>query len=332
MSLFSTTSAAATRNLKDSPGARWHRADATPAEAAQLASQRIGREWFLPAIQPRFKIQREDRIFAIGSCFARGIEKGLQGVGMRVESVASEFDAFERSRPGVTPLGFTNKYTVFSTLNDLRWALDPGCVYPEEAFVPLDDGRWVDLQTNPTLKYGDLELTRERRRLINTVNARVADCRVLVLTLGLVEAWRDTRTGLYTNMTPTPEMLRAAPERFLFEVTSYDQNRTALEEIHSLLAAHGHRDTQIVVTVSPVPLMATFRGGDVVVANAHSKALLRAAAEEWAARHANVHYFPSYEMVSYSDPALVWEQDLRHVKGQAAQTIIKWFLKHYLDA
>lgn len=331
MNLFSTTAAAATRNLRETPGARWHKADATPEELEQYACRRIGREWYLPAIEPRFKIRRDDRLFAIGSCFARGIEKGLQGVGMRVESAAAEFDAFERSRPGVTPLGFTNKYTAFTTLNDLRWALEPGCAYPEAGFVSLGDGLWADLQTNPTLKYADLETTRARRRLINQVNARVRDCRVVVLTLGLVEAWRDTLTGLYTNMAPLPVMLREQPERFCFEVTSYDQNRAALEEIHALLAARGHPETQIVVTVSPVPLMATFTGRDVAVANAHSKALLRAVAEEWSARHENVHYFPSYEIASFSAAALVWEDDLRHVKGQATQTIIRWFLQHYLE-
>lgn len=331
MSLFSTSAAAATRNLRETPGARWHKADADPAEAAQLACKRIGREWYLPAIDAKFRIRRDDRIFAIGSCFARGIEKGLQGVGMRVESAAKEFDAFERSRPGVTPLGFTNKYTAFTTLNDLRWALEPGCAYPEEGFVSVGDGLWADMQTNPTLKYADLATTRARRRLIDEVNARIRACRVVVLTLGLVEAWKDTVTGLYTNMAPLPAMLRDQPERFRFEVTSYDQNREALEAVHALLAAQGHPETQVVVTVSPVPLMATFAGRDVVVANTHSKALLRALAEEWSARHDNVHYFPSFEIASFSDPALVWEEDLRHVKGPATQTIIRWFLRHYLE-
>jgi hypothetical protein len=83
--------------------------------------------------------------------------------------------------------------------------------------------------------------------------------------------------------------------------------------------------------VSPVPLMATFAGRDVAVANAHSKALLRALAEEFSVRHENVHYFPSYEIATLSDPALVWEEDLRHVKGPATQTIIRWFLQHYLE-
>ncbi len=332
MSLFSTSSAAATRNLRETPGARWHKQDPEPAEAALLASRRIGKSWYLPVIEPRFKIRRTDRIFAIGSCFARGIEKGLQGVGLNVESAAVEFDAFERSRSDVTPLGFTNKYTTFTTLNDLRWALDPGCVYPEAGYVELGDGTWADMQTNPTLKFADLETTRARRKMINAVNARVAKCRVVVLTLGLVEAWRDSATGLYNNMAPLPAMLRAHPDRFRFEVTDYDQNRAALAEIHALLAERGHADTQIVVTVSPIPLMATYTGRDVVVANAHSKALLRALAEEWSSRHENVHYFPSYEIATYSDPAMVWEADLRHVKGQATQSIIRCFLSSYLEA
>jgi len=58
---------------------------------------------------------------------------------------------------------------------------------------------------------------------------------------------------------------------------------------------------QIVVTVSPVPLMATLSGEDVVVANTYSKSLLRTVVQESAEAHKNVHHFPGYEIVQNSD-------------------------------
>jgi len=43
--------------------------------------------------------------------------------------------------------------------------------------------------------------------------------------------------------------------------------------------------------------MNTFSTMDIVVANTWAKSLLRAVAQEWAAAHSNVDYFPSYEIV-----------------------------------
>jgi hypothetical protein len=52
--------------------------------------------------------------------------------------------------------------------------------------------------------------------------------------------------------------------------------------------------------------MNTFSTMDIVVANTWAKSLLRAVAQEWAAAHENVDYFPSYEIVQNSDRAAVW--------------------------
>jgi hypothetical protein len=88
---------------------------------------------------------------------------------------------------------------------------------------------------------------------------------------------------------------------------------------------------QFVVTVSPVPLMATFSTEDVVIANTYSKSLLRTVAQEWTAAHQNVHYFPSYEIVQNSERAITWEEDLRHVQGKVVQHIMGLFMESFLE-
>jgi hypothetical protein len=77
--------------------------------------------------------------------------------------------------------------------------------------------------------------------------------------------------------------------------------------------------------------MTTFSTMDVVVANTYAKSLLRAVAQEWAAAHGNVDYFPSYEIVQNSDRATVWDADLRHVRGAGAQHIMELFVRSYLE-
>jgi hypothetical protein len=331
MSIDSTTAQTARRNFNNNVGSRWHRAGASVDEAGgELAFQRLRRSPFTPLIVPEFKIRRDDKLFAIGSCFARQVEIALVTRKMGVLSAAPEFASFQSATELTTPLGYTNKYNTYSIYNELRWALDPDAHFPKESIVDVGDGLHYDPHTNPVLELANLEETLRRRRIVRQVNARVKQCRVLIVTLGLVEVWRDTVADTFVNTTPIPEAFRCHPDRYEFHVSSFSDNMANLENIHVLLKKFGHPGLQIVVTVSPVPLMATFTRNDVVVANSYSKSLLRTAAQEWASAHNNVHYFPSYEIVQSSDRAATWTEDLRHVQMDVVTHIMDLFLHHYL--
>src|SRR5438874_10203637 len=323
------TPAQAKRNFV-SPYSRWYQKGALPSELnGTLASQRLREPLFSPAISPGFRMEREDKIFAIGSCFARGVELALIGQKMDVLSRTAEFDSFP-SMNGELPLSFTNKYNTFSIYNDLCWALDPAAEFPRDSLVDLGNGIFYDPHTNPALQLTGLEQTIHRREIMQTVTSRISQCRVVIITLGLVEVWRDNTANVFINRL-IPGMLKSYPDRYELHLTSFVENLSNLERIHGLISQFGHQDVQIVVTVSPVPLQATFSGEDVVIANTYSKSLLRTVAQEWAAAHKNVHYFPSYEIVQNSDRAVTWEEDLRHVKGEVANHVMKLFLRHYLE-
>ena len=310
---------------------RWNERVALPAQQGRLlAAERLRQPLFTPAIIPGFKLRREDKIFAIGSCFARGVEEALVGQKMEVLSKATEFESFPAINNEMK-LGFTNKYNTFSIHNELRWALDPSAKFPCESLIDTGGGIFYDPHTNPALQLAGLEETIHRREIIQLVTRRVAQCRVVIVTLGLVEVWRDKIADIFVNHTPIPDAVRSHPDRYEFHITNFVENFSNLERIHALLNQFGHPEVQIVVTVSPVPLAATFSGEDVVVANTYSKSLLRAIAQEWAAAHKNVHYFPSYEIVQNSDPEVTWEKDLRHVKGAVIQHVMGLFLRNYLS-
>jgi hypothetical protein len=226
-------------------------------------------------------------------------------------------------------LGFTNKYSTFSIYNELRWALDPAEEFPRESLVDIGNGVFYDPHTNPALQLAGVEETIRRREIIEAVTRRVAQCRVVIVTLGLVEVWRDKIANVFINTAPIPPALHRHSDRYEFHITNFTENLSNLEHIHTLLSRFGHPDVQVVVTVSPVPLEATFSSEDVVIANTYSKSILRAAAQEWAATHKNVHYFPSYEIVQNSERKVTWEEDLRHVKGEVVYHIMNLFLRHY---
>jgi hypothetical protein len=336
------TAAEAMENYKGNGAGTWYEDDADADDTAgRFAFQRLRKTWFTPQVDPRFKLRRDDKFYAIGSCFARGLEQFLAKHNIGVESAAPEFAKLQPAKTRVTALGFTNKYNTYSILNELRWALDPNATFPLRSIAQLTETTWYDPHTNPTLNFIGLEETLERRALMQTVTKRIRNCRAVIVTLGLAEVWRDVQTDVFVNCTPlavaytlkpsaAPSLFRLEPDRYEFHLTGFAQNLANLEAIHALLSRYGHPDFHIVVTVSPVPLMNTFSTMDIVVANTWAKSLLRAVAQEWAAAHANVDYFPSYEIVQNSDRAAVWEPDLRHVRSAGVQYIMELFLQKYL--
>ncbi len=330
-STYVATAAEAVRNWRKNPASRWYRDGADPNHVTgEYAFQRLHQTWFSPKIDPKFKFRREDKFYAIGSCFARGLEQSLVGRRITVESAAPEFAKLKALAKGSSGLGFINKYNTFSILNELRWALDPAAVFPVQSIAEVSEGIWSDPHTNPTLKLAGLEETLERRSLMQRVTKRIIQCRAVIITLGLVEVWRDLQADVHINCTPIPSLFKTQPDRYEFHLSSFAQNWANLEAIHALLSRWAHPGLHVVITVSPVPLMATFSPMDVVVANTYAKSLLRAVAQEWAQAHDNVDYFPSYEIVQNSDRAAVWERDLRHVKGAGVQHIMELFMESYL--
>src|SRR5215218_10219000 len=161
------TAREALENYKNNRCSRWHEREAKVDETGgQLGFQRLNRELFVPGITPEFKLRRDDKLFAIGSCFARGIEMALLALKMEVVSAASEFASMQPARAGVTGLGFTNKYNTFSIYNELRWALDPEAASPRESIVDVGDGLFCDPHINPALELAGWEETLRRRSII----------------------------------------------------------------------------------------------------------------------------------------------------------------------
>src|SRR5690606_32394266 len=133
-------------------------------------------------------------------------------LGFDVPACGFKLPAEERASD--TENDFLNKYPPPSILNEFRWALDPGQAFPDEGFVELGSGLWHDLHAAPNLKPAPLKRVRERRAMVSNLYRRLPEARVVVLTLGLVEAWFDETAGLYLNGAPPPPVMKRHPERF----------------------------------------------------------------------------------------------------------------------
>lgn len=305
-----------------------------------LACHRIGAARPEIGIRPKFAVGRDQAAFAVGSCFAREVEDALVDLGF---DVPTHCDALFGEEPllhdeslgtRTRPRAYLNRYNSMSMLDEFRHLLGLAPEIEQGLLTyPLNRGCAADLHYTQSLRQVDIETTLARRRKVREhLGPLLRRCRLFVLTLGMAECWFDEKAGRYLNNTPGPRVMAAFGEQLAVHLTRFEQHRAALESLHELLQAVHGDDFRIVVTVSPVPLECSFLSQDVVATNTYSKSMLRAVAQEFAALHDNVDYFPSYELVSQADPRSAWAWDHRHVNAELVAHVMALFRRHYVEA
>lgn len=87
---------------------------------------------------------------------------------------------------------------------------------------------------------------------------------------------------------------------------------------------------RIILTVSPVPLIATYANAHVRCSTTYSKSVLRVAAEEASERFPSVAYFPSYEIiVGHYNKGAYFEPDLRSVTAAGVDHVMRCFFRNF---
>ena len=265
-----------------------------------------------PAFDVPFQLRPGEKIFTVGSCFARNVETELMKRGFHLPMR----DIFKKTEFQGVELGAINNFGTPSIFNEFSWAFESQKFEPQDHILEIQKGKFADIHLVPSMRPEAWDVVLSRRLAITEAFRSVAQCRVLIITLGLVEVWFDSKTGYYLNSAPRPSLIRNEPERFKLHVLSFQECYKYLEKALSLVKKHGRPDLQVLLTVSPVPLMTTHRMQDVMVANTYSKSVLRAVAESIVAKHRYVTYYPSYESVSLSDRRFAWKDDLVHVSEE----------------
>ncbi len=290
-------------------------------------SRQKGGERLSPVARPGFKsskvLKKTDRVFTIGSCFARNIEEALVDAGLDVVTSRYSIPASEwEGRPN----GILNKYHPYAMLNELVWALTEEKFPYDTAFVEMGKDQWIDMHLPGHAHPVSRERVVERRKEICRLYEEVRTCNVVMLTPGLVEAWWDNEGRCYTDRTIPRGVSNQHPDRYEFHVLSYEEVYTAMSSMIRLLRTNCRPDLRVFVTVSPVPLGATFTSNDVLIANTYSKSVLRTAIEHIVCENDFVEYFPSFESVTLSDRDHVYGNDFIHVKDEAVRELIGRFV------
>jgi hypothetical protein len=252
-------------------------------------------------------IGRETRVLAIGSCFARNFTLWLAEHGFNRAFPDSPYNALLRFNAD-----FESPAVV---AQQFRWAFDE---LAAESLLWIDKNRHL------------VEATAEGKR---HVRSTLEQTDVLVLTLGLSEVWYDKVSGEPLWRALTEDTFD--PSRHVFRVETLAQTLEWLEAIERIRKAYLPR-MKIVFTVSPIPLKTTFRPVSAITANSVSKAILRAALDEFLRRHddalgTDLYYFPAYEFVTnyFVDP---FREDGRHLAPIVPGTIISFFVRHFCEA
>lgn len=304
------------------PTAFWSRSVTRDFAAAEVA-----------AGQP-FTIDRADRFMSAGSCFASHVRQ-------HVEARGFAYTVTERAHPMFTETAEAPYYEAFSarygniyTAAQMAQILDRAL----GGFSPVEDhwlvdGRWVD-PYRPGLRH-HASCEREFHALtaqhLAAVRRAVESSTVFVFTLGLTEAWTSADDGAVFPACPGTVAGTFDPERHVFVNFTVDAVVDDLLRTIDLARAI-NPSLKIVLTVSPVPLVATASGRHVLVASTFSKSVLRVAADIVAGASRDVAYFPSYELVTGPQAAGgAYEEDRRNVREPAVAAVMDAFFAAFYE-
>jgi hypothetical protein len=287
-----------------------------------------------PVVIARFKIGMDEKVATAGSCFAQHIAKRLSTEGFNyyvpeVGASLAESNRKERNY-GVFSCRYGNLYTTRQLVQLFDRCM--GRFTPKEIAWQRADGRYVD-PLRPQIEPEGFEsievMEASRREHLTCVKEMFEKLDILVFTLGLTESWESLEDGAVFPLAPGVVGGAINPSRHRF------RNLTAKEvgddlELFLLKLQSVNPKARVILTVSPVPLIATYENRHVLVSNTHSKAVLRTVAGEIASRYEHCDYFPSYEIITGQHVGNGYlEEDLRSVRPEGVDHVMRVFLKHY---
>lgn len=289
-----------------------------------------------PVVDPRFKIDRSAKVATAGSCFAQNISRQLEAMGFNYfvpengESLSAQ-DRAERQF-GVFSARYGNLYTTAQLLQLFEEAF--GDRQPFDKAWPRPDGRLVDPfrpQVEPAGYAGQDEVADERAHHLEAVRSVFRDAEIFVFTMGLTEAWRSREDGSVFPL--APGVAAGAFDPTKHEFVNFDVNEVSQDLFAFLDKLKAvNPGVKVILTVSPVPLIATFEPRSVLTSTAYSKSVLRVVSDMAIRRFDWVDYFPSYEIITGSHASgRYYESDAREVSHLGVAHAMRCFFDNYVE-
>ena len=310
-------------------------------DSNQLWSRAISRQT-IDSVDPAwnmqsFKINKYTKVATAGSCFAQHIARTLQSSGLNYfvsEAAPSSIDieGAKKKGYGLFSARYGNIYTIKQLINLFDEAFDE--------FTPLEKS-WCDSKGDFIDPYrpnigevfkSEQDVINSRKSHLKYVRNMFEQLDVFVLTLGLTETWMNICDGAVFPVAPGVISKNKDNSQYAFKNFTYNE---ILEDLESFIKKleNVNASAKMILTVSPVPLVATYEHNHVLTSTTYSKSVLRAVAGDVSKRYANVDYFPSYEIITgnYTKGGF-FSEGLREVKMNGVDKVMGLFLKHYCEA
>lgn len=284
------------------------------------------------------RIGKRTKVATAGSCFAQHIARYLRNADFTYFVAEPGHPLLNSDQRNAAGYGlFSARYGNIYTARQLRQLLDRAFnrFKPAEPYWQQGPDVWVD-PFRPTAQPGGFvsqkEATVDRAQHFDAVRKMVKSMDVFVFTLGLTEFWRSKEDGAAFPVCPGVSGGSFDPTRYEFYNQPVDEVIEDMRYVRDLIASY-NPTAQMILTVSPVPLMATAEPGqNVLSATTYSKSVLRVAAETLSKQFDNVHYFPSYEVITgHYNRGRYFADDLRNVLEDGVSHVMKLFLKYATD-
>ena len=291
-----------------------------------------------PVIATPFKITPRDKVATGGSCFAQEIANRLQQSGFHYylaeqppEGVSAA-EALERNY-SMYSCRYGNLYTTAQLLQLIDRAY--GRFKPQlDYWNRPEDGRIVD-PFRPRIEpdgYASVEEMRtDRERHLAAVRHMLETMDVFVFTFGHTETWRHKPDGAILQL--APGVAGGTWDENVYEF----YNMTVSEVVRDFLASvdrirEVNPKVRIVLSVSPVGIIATYENRHVVESNSAVKAILRAAADEVVRARPNIAYFPSYDLATVApNAARFYRDDTRRINPFGVDRAMRMFFDHFTE-
>ncbi|MBU2357620.1 MAG: GSCFA domain-containing protein [Alphaproteobacteria bacterium] len=283
-------------------------------------------------------LQKTDRVATAGSCFAQHIGRNLAQRGanyMDMEPAPPVFEDAAQARDwgyGV----FSGRYGNIYTTRQLVQLFDEahGNRTPLERVWQKGDRHFDALRpsVDPVGQDSPDTVIALREKHLAAVRAMFADLDLFVFTLGLTEGWEARADGTMYPMAPGTLAGSFDADKYVFHNLRHAAILADMKGFRDRLLSVNPR-ARMLLTVSPVPLTATATDGHVLPATIYSKSVLRSVAGEMAEDHADVSYFPSYEIIaSHPMQGMFFNPDKRTVNQFGVDLVMQQFFSGPLAA
>lgn len=292
----------------------------------------VPRQDLMLPVASSFQVEPGDKVATAGSCFAQHLANGLQKSGFDyfVPEAGEDLDPVTRKQRnyGVYSARYGNIYTTLQLLQLLQEAY--GLRTPQDRVWQDDKGRFYD-PYRPAIEPNGFDsaeaMLASREVMCAAVRRIVEESDIFVFTMGLTETWRNRADGSIYPVVPGAVTGEHDPDQHEFLNMSASQVRDSLEEAMAFFRAR-NPGIRFLLTVSPVPLVATYEDRHVLSSTTYSKSVLRVVAEEVSRAHETVTYFPSYEIITgHYNGGLYFEPDMRNVSMRGVRHVMRNFMR-----